>query len=59
MRDVIHRNAPDGEIDYLQAVSWSDLQPVHRVEQRTLLALAVYFGNVRLIDNLLLEPDHS
>ena len=50
---------PGARIDYAAAVDADTLQPVERLCGRVLLALAVYFGSTRLIDNLLLTiPDH-
>ncbi|NVB39220.1 pantoate--beta-alanine ligase [Pseudenhygromyxa sp. WMMC2535] len=48
-----------GEVHYVSAVDADDLQPVVRVEAPTLVALAVVFSGVRLIDNVLLEPGAS
>jgi pantoate--beta-alanine ligase len=44
------------QIDYVELVDAETLQPVSRIEHPTLLALAVYFGKARLIDNTLLTP---
>lgn len=52
--------APDalapGEIDYVQAVDAATLQPVSEVNAPTLVAFAVRYGGVRLIDNAVLTP---
>lgn len=45
-----------GMIDYVQAVDASSLQPVDRVDAPTLVAFAVRYGGVRLIDNVVLSP---
>lgn len=45
-----------GTVDYVQAVDASSLQPVDRVAGPTLVALAVRYGGVRLIDNVVLSP---
>lgn len=45
-----------GTIDYVQAVDASSLQPVDRVADPTLVAFAVRYGGVRLIDNVVLSP---
>ncbi len=45
--------APAAAIDYVAVVSADTLRPVERVDEKVLLALAVKFGNTRLIDNLL------
>jgi pantoate--beta-alanine ligase len=41
-------------VDYVALVDTDKLEPVTRIEGETLLALAVYAGAVRLIDNVLL-----
>ncbi len=43
--------APDARIDYVEAVDAESLAPQETVGANTLLALAVYFGRTRLIDN--------
>jgi pantoate--beta-alanine ligase len=47
---------PLARIDYVELVDVENLGAVIRVEQPTLLALAVRFGATRLIDNTVLEP---
>lgn len=42
-----------GHIDYLELRSYPDLQEIHPETNQFLLATAVYFSNVRLIDNIL------
>jgi pantoate--beta-alanine ligase len=44
--------APLGEIDYVEIVRVDDLSPVADLEGECLIALAVRFGDVRLIDNV-------
>ena len=46
-----------GRIDYVEIVDTDLLQGVEAVEGESLLALAVFFGATRLIDNTLLRPD--
>ena len=46
---------PNAKIDYYSAVSYPELKSVSKLEQKTLIALAVNFGNVRLIDNMIIE----
>ena len=43
-------------VEYVEAVDDRDLQPVKRVREPTLLAVAVRIGDTRLIDNALLNP---
>ncbi|GBC92762.1 Pantothenate synthetase [bacterium HR15] len=47
---------PLAQIDYVELVDAETLEPVSRIERPTLLALAVYFGKARLIDNTVLHP---
>jgi len=46
--------APLAQIDYVELVDAETLQPVEMVRPNSLLALAVFFGKTRLIDNILL-----
>ncbi len=48
-------SAPLARIDYAEIVGADDLQPRLTIEPRSLLAVAVFFGRTRLIDNILLE----
>jgi pantoate--beta-alanine ligase len=41
-----------GQIDYVEVVDAETLQPVEMVGPNSLLALAVFFGRTRLIDNI-------
>ncbi len=54
--DTIGSLAPEGVIDYIELVDWKTLRPVDSVTGPCLLAVAVKFADVRLIDNVLLEP---
>jgi len=45
------QTAPEARIDYVEAVDPATLQPVSRVEGQLLIAMAVFFGKTRLIDN--------
>ena len=42
-------------IEYLDVRDPDTLQPVHQLRRATLMAFAVWFGDVRLIDNVVLE----
>jgi pantoate--beta-alanine ligase len=46
--------APLARIDYVDLVDAGNLQPIEVVRPNSLLALAVFFGKTRLIDNILL-----
>ena len=53
IRKYIYDKAPNGQIDYLQIVDPKSLQDVSSTSGVVLIALAVKFGSVRLIDNVL------
>jgi pantoate--beta-alanine ligase len=44
------------EFEYLEARSYPLLETVKEIKQITLIALAVRFADVRLIDNILIHP---
>lgn len=46
---------PLARIDYVAIVDRTNLDPVTSIEKEALAALAVFFGNVRLIDNTILQ----
>lgn len=46
---------PLAQIDYVEVVDAETLQPIEKIEQKTLVALAVKIGRARLIDNTVLE----
>jgi pantoate--beta-alanine ligase len=46
--------APLARVDYAEIADADSLEPVKRAAPNTVLALAVFFGKTRLIDNLLL-----
>jgi pantoate--beta-alanine ligase len=43
-------------LDYFEIVDPDTLEPVERISQTTVVAVAAYVGSTRLIDNLLLKP---
>ena len=53
-RAHIAEHAPVGRVDYLSVVDATTLQPVEKVKVKGngLMALAVFFGKARLIDNI-------
>ncbi|MBU1355475.1 MAG: pantoate--beta-alanine ligase [Candidatus Edwardsbacteria bacterium] len=51
---LLYRDAPLGEIDYIEIVDNETLRPVKVIQKNTLIALAVKFPNARLIDNIVL-----
>ena len=54
MRAAIEEQ-PLARIDYLEAVSWDSIEPVETIEGPTLVAMAVFIGSTRLIDNFIIE----
>lgn len=46
---------PLAKIDYLEIVDLNTLQPVEYIEHSVLVAMAVFFGKTRLIDNFIHE----
>lgn len=45
--------APEARIDYISIVSLNELKPLQKIDfGNTLIALAVFFGKTRLIDNI-------
>jgi pantoate--beta-alanine ligase len=53
VRAEIDASAPT-RVDYVEVVSQSKLAPIDRVEEPAVIAVAVFYGKTRLIDNLLL-----
>jgi pantoate ligase/cytidylate kinase len=43
-------------LDYIEVVDPETLEPEPTVTKRTLVAVAAFVGQTRLIDNILLEP---
>ncbi len=54
-RAYLAEKLPEARLDYVELVHPESLVPVARVGAPTLLAVAVFMGRVRLIDNILLE----
>jgi pantoate--beta-alanine ligase len=47
---------PQVALDYLEIVDPDTLDPIERISQQTLVAVAAYVGSTRLLDNLVLNP---
>jgi pantoate--beta-alanine ligase len=56
MKKIVKQGRPE-KIDYISAVSYSDLQPVKKITDKTVIAVAAYFGKTRLIDNMIIEKN--
>lgn len=52
MKEVIE-SEPLAEIDYLEVVDLNTLQPVDRIDESVLVAMAVNFDKARLLDNFM------
>jgi len=47
------------KIQYIQIVDTKELKPLEILEGEVLIALAVFFGKTRLIDNIIISLDGS
>ncbi len=47
--------ATKGRVDYIELLSYPDLQPVTSEDTQVILAAALYYENVRLIDNIIFK----
>jgi pantoate--beta-alanine ligase len=54
MRRMVSRES-GGRIDYVEMVDTDELRPVRTIKGETLIALAVFFGKTRLIDNTIVR----
>ena len=50
--NVIEASSEGAKIDYLELLNATTLQPVERVDEPAIIAAAVFYGEVRLIDNI-------
>lgn len=50
------KTEPLAKVDYVEIVDSENLEPVAELEHPVLVAMAVYIGNTRLIDNFSFEP---
>lgn len=51
-REIIEASKVDAKIDYLELVDAENLEPIKKVNLPAVLAAAVFYGDVRLIDNI-------
>ena len=58
MRRIIDEASP-AKVDYISVVDPDSMQPVQRIDEPVLIALAVHVGPARLIDNLLVDPHRT
>ncbi len=57
LRAFYGQYVPSGQIDYIEVVDSREMHPVEEIGDNTLLAVAVYLGRARLIDNILLSGE--
>ena len=55
IQEVVEKE-PLARIDYIEAVDAVNMEPVSEIKKDVLIAMAVYVGTTRLIDNMLLVP---
>ena len=55
-RLYLEKTAPGARIDYVRVVHPERISPVEDLSEGGVMAVAVYVGNTRLIDNILLRP---
>lgn len=48
------QSEPLAKIDYVEVVDWNTLEPIENIKKPVLVAIAVYIGKTRLIDNFIL-----
>ena len=53
-RKILQEGSPE-KIDYYSLVKYHDLSPADSVQERSVLAVAAYFGTTRLIDNMIID----
>lgn len=53
IREEIQKE-PLAKIDYVEIVDWRNLEAVERIDRTVLVAIAVYIGKTRLIDNFII-----
>lgn len=56
MREIIEKE-PLAKIDYIAITDLIELKDLKTIKGKCLISLAVYFGNTRLIDNIILETE--
>jgi pantoate--beta-alanine ligase len=54
MKEIVALGKPQ-KIDYISIVGYDKLQPVELLKDKSVIAVAAYFGNTRLIDNMIIE----
>ena len=58
MQSVIENGKPD-KIDYISIVRYSDLSYVDAIEEKCVVAVAAFWGETRLIDNMIIDKNDA
>lgn len=58
IRSIIQEGSPDS-IDYVSMVRYDDLSYVERLEGKSVIAVAAFWGTTRLIDNMIIDKNES
>jgi pantoate--beta-alanine ligase len=53
--ESVLQKAPLARVDYIEIVDTRDLKPLNPLQGEVLIALAVFFGRTRLIDNVMVQ----
>ncbi len=54
IKNIIEEGNPD-KIDYISIMSYHDLQPIDKLIDKSVIAVAAFYGETRLIDNMIIE----
>jgi pantoate--beta-alanine ligase len=54
IESIIKKGNPDS-IDYISVVSYEDFSYIDRIDRKSVIALAAFWGTTRLIDNMIIE----
>ncbi len=54
MEDILLTGSPES-IDYISVVDYKSLSPIEKIEGKTVIAVALFFGTTRLIDNMVIS----
>ena len=58
MKRIIEEGESDS-LDYISIVGYKDLQPVENITDKSVIAVAAFFGSTRLIDNMVIEKEEG
>jgi len=54
VRSILEKKSPDA-VDYVSLVDFDTLHPVNSLLEKSILAIAAFFGRTRLIDNMIIN----